>query len=405
MPDFVTVIGVDAPARMKRLLGEHGLCVGETEHTMRTLREALESVQGDLPDARIRVLYHGTAAWALFGVLTASGGVVEEDFVSWSLEEDAWSESKAKPATEVRVPLTVEADTLVDLLVDASDERGEPEARGRDLVLPPELGEHPKARRALAQVAARLKPKQVQVQLDIHGDFYEATLERGKGVTLVPLHAWLDDEDARRFVRSVLGTPAPGGFEPCQDGPVQVAPKRDPKQPLTTGSLKARVESSYDAAGDIARLDQAVRAPENAGAAFAPLRRNLYELLGECEPARALPVLLSGLDREEDEAVRGELYSILSKVDAEPAHRALARGFKVEPPGVLERLSQVLWRQRGAVEVLVREHLVPAWSSDRGYADRIVRLLRDEYVEVHPAWLPDAPEALRKALAPVLVRE
>jgi hypothetical protein len=83
----------------------------------------------------------------------------------------------------------------------------------------------------------------------------------------------------------------------------------------------------------------------------------------------------------------------------------MAHGFKVEPPGVLQRLSQVIWRQRGAVEVLVREHLVTAWSNDRAFAHRIVKLLRDEYIEVQPDWLPDAPEELRRALGPALARK
>jgi hypothetical protein len=423
MPDYVTILGCEAPAKVRPLLDQQGLTEGEDSHTERTLNEALESVMGDFPDARILVLYHSTADWALFGVLMACGGEIEEDVVAWSLEEDTWRKSKAKPAPEVRVPLTVEADTLLDVLVDASDERGVPRAKGRGLVLPPCLGEHPKARRALAQVAARLKPEQLQVQLEIDGHYYEVTLARDKGVTLAPLHAWLDDEDARRLARSVLGTPAPGGFEPCPDPkqPLQVPSKRDPKHPLTTGSLKLRLEAAIgatmverteggfsrwmDAPDAFEKLEPALRAPENAGARFAPLRKKIYELLLRCEPTKALPVLLSGLESEEDEEVRGEIYVSLSKMDDEAAHRAMARGFKVEPPGVLQRLSQVLWRQKGAVEVLVREHLAAAWSNDRGFANRIVKLLKDEYVEVQPSWIPHAPEELRRALGPVLARE
>ena len=421
MPDYVTILGCEAPAKVRPLLEEHGLSVGEDLHTGRTLNEALESVMGDFPDARILVLYHSTADWALFGVLMASGGALEEDVVAWSLEEGTLRPSEAKPAPEALIPLTVEADTLLDILVDATDERGEPRAQGRSLELPPSFGDHPKARRALAEVAARLKPQQFQLQVEIGGDYYEATLARDKGVTLTPLHAWLDDADARRFVRSILGTPAPGGFEPCPDAPRQALSTRDPKRPLTTGSLKARMDAAIgatlvevkdrtgtrwlDAPDAFEKLEPALRAPENAGPEFAPLRKKIYELLTPCEPAKVLPVLLSGLEHEQEEEVRGQLYNALSKVDDEAGHRAMAHGFKVEPPGVLQRLSQVIWRQRGAVEVLVREHLVTAWSNDRAFAHRIVKLLRDEYIEVQPDWLPDAPEELRRALGPALARK
>jgi hypothetical protein len=91
--------------------------------------------------------------------------------------------------------------------------------------------------------------------------------------------------------------------------------------------------------------------------------------------------------------------------DDPAVHRLLARGLVVEPPDVRERVAQVVWRQKGTVEVLVREHLVPSWEKDRAVADRIMKVLRDEYVEVDPAWLAGTPEELRKALGPLLARE
>jgi hypothetical protein len=419
MPQFVTIIGCEAPEEVRPRLREQGIEAGEDTHTVPTLEDAL-TVATDVLSARgVRVLYRDTSDWLRYGVFVVDGDLVHHE-VMWSLEEDALAEPEARPAAEVEVPLTVDADELLDLFEGAS-EGSEPQARGRTLVLPGDFVDSGKALHVLAQVAARLKPESIEALVELPRGHSVLTLERGKGATLTPLHPWLEDEEAQAFVRTVLGAPEPAAFQACPPKPAKARSQRDPSRPLTTGSLKARMDSALDVRmthsfqnglvkwagepGVFEQLEAAVRAPENAGASFAPLRATLYEQLLRCSEARAVPVLLSALEREDDAAARGQIYACLSKVEDAAAHRVLARGLAVEPPEVCERLAQVVWRQKGAVELLVREQLVPAWSADRALAHRIVKVLRDEYVEVHPAWLSGAPEELRKVLGPVLARE
>ncbi|MFY2560638.1 hypothetical protein ACN469_23750 [Corallococcus terminator] len=195
--------------------------------------------------------------------------------------------------------------------------------------LPERFVELPKARQVLAQVAAVLKPKQFQVVVDIAGHYFVATLERKKGVTLAPLYPWVEDGEARKLMRSAVGS-------------------------------------------------------------------SLYQVLFKCWPEETRPLLFSGLEAEQDDAARGQLYVCLSKVEDPAAYHALARGMTVEPPGVLESLSQVIWRQQTTIELLVREYLVPAWPEDRALAHHLVKVLRDEYVELPPAWAAEAPEELLK---------
>ncbi|QSQ26761.1 hypothetical protein JY651_18335 [Pyxidicoccus parkwayensis] len=416
--DYVIIRGCEAPEEVRPILQRHDITAGPELHEKKKVEQVLLDALEDFPDALICVVFQDTAWEFKHGVFLASDSGLDEAQVSWSLKEDELAAFEVPDAEKVKVPLSVDADSLLDLFDDTTEDAS---AEEHLLSLPERFFELPKARQVLAQVAAVLKPKQCQVLVDIAGHYFVATLERKKGVTLAPLYPWVEDGEARKRLRSAVGTPAPESFEPCpKKERARGGSKRDPQRPFTTGSLKARVDSVQDAPvmsraeyghrtfvdtpGAFEQLEAALRAPENAGPGFAQVRRALYQVLFKYWPEKTRPLLFSGLDAEQDDAVRGQLYACLSKVEEPAAYHALARGMKVEPPGVIERLSQVIWRQKATVELLVREYLVPAWPEDRALAERVVKMLREEYVEIPPAWVSEAPEELLKVLGSVLAK-
>ncbi|WP_404364913.1 hypothetical protein ACIHQR_32000 [Corallococcus coralloides] len=415
--DFVLIRGCEATEEVRPTLQRHGITAGPELHEKKKVEQVLLDALGDFPEALICVVFQDTFWEFKHGVFLAFDSGLDEAQVSWSLKEDELAGFEVPEGEAAQVPLSVDADSLLDLF----DCEEAVSAEEQLLSLPILFRELPTARQVLAQVAAVLKPKQFQVLVDIAGHYFVATLERKKGVTLAPLYPWVEDGEVRECMRSAVGTPAPETFEPCPKRErARGGSKRDPQRPFTTGSLRARLDSVQGASvmsraeyghrtfvetpESFAQLDAALRTPENAGPGFAPVRSALYQVLFTCWPEKARPLLFSGLEAEEDDAVRGRIYACLSKVEDPAAYHALARGMKVEPPGVLERLSQVIWRQKATVELLVREYLIPAWPEDRALADRLVKVLRDEYVEIPHAWVAEAPEELLKLLGPVLVK-
>ncbi|MCY1023544.1 hypothetical protein [Pyxidicoccus sp. MSG2] len=414
--DYVIIRGCEAPEEVRPTLQRHGITAGPELHEKEKVEQVLLDALEAFPEAPICVVFQDTFWEFKHGVFLASDSGLDEAQVSWSLKEDELAGFEVPEAEEARVPLSVDADSLLDLFDGTAEDAS---AEEHLLSLPERFFELPKARQVLAQVAAVLEPKQFQVLVDIAGHYFVATLERKKGVALAPLYPWVEDGEVRKLMRSAVGTPTPGTFEPCpKKERARGGSKRDTQRPFTTGSLKARMDSVRDATvmnraeyghrtfvgtpEAFEQLEAALRAPENAGPGFAPVRSALYQVLFKCWPEKTRPLLFSGLEAEQDDAVRGQLYACLSKVEDPAAYHALARGMKVEPPGVIERLSQVIWRQKATVELLVREYLVPSWPEDRALADRVVKVLRDEYVEIPPAWVSEAPEELRKVLGPVL---
>jgi hypothetical protein len=416
--DYVIIRGCQAPEEVRPTLQRHGITAGPELHEKEKVEQVLLDALEEFPEALICVVFQDTSWEFEHGVFLASDIGLDEVQVSWSLKEDELVGFEVPEGEQARVPLSVDADSLLDLFDGATEDAS---AEEHLLRLPERFFELLKARQVLAQVAAVLQPKQFQVLVDIAGHYFVAALERKKGVTLAPLYPWVEDGEVRKLMRSAVGTPAPGTFEPCpKKERARGGSKRDTQRPFTTGSLKARMDSVQDATvmsraeyghrtfvetpEAFEQLEAALRAPENAGPGFAPVRSALYPVLFKCWPEKTRPLLFSGLEAEQDDAVRGQLYACLSKVEDPAAHHALARGMKVEPPGVLERLSQVIWRQQATVELLVREYLVPAWPEERALADRLVKVLRDEYVEIPPAWVSEAPEELLKVLGPVLAK-
>jgi hypothetical protein len=421
--DYLIIRGCVTSDEVRPVLQKHRITeLGELLRK-EDVEQVLLKTLDDFPDAVTCVVCQDTSMRFKHYVFLAYDGRLDEEESSWSLKEDARDEFKLPELDESQVPLSVEADSLLDSFEEAAHEESEGAfAEGHLLKLPGRFSALPKVRPVLAQVAAVLEPKQFQVLVDIAGRYYVATLERKKGVTLAPLYPWVEHGEVRQLLRQAVGAPEPGGFEPCaKKVPAKGTSKRDPARPFTTGSLKARMDSLHyfhtmstlmetgystavEAPGAFEQLEAALRAPENAGPGFAEVRRELYKLLFKYWPERTRPLLFAGLEAEQDEAVRGQLYACLSKVEDPAAYQALARGMKVEPPGVVERLAQVVWRQQPVLELLIREYLVPAWPGDRALADRIVKVLRDEYVEVPAAWVSGAPEELLKALGPVLAK-
>ncbi|MFY1832173.1 hypothetical protein ACN47A_40105 [Myxococcus fulvus] len=412
------LLGYTASEEVRRALMGLGLTVGSDLHRKQEVEDVLLNGLDDFPEACVCLVFQDTF-WAFcHGVFLLTEDGLDEARISWSLQADERVGFEVPHGDAARIPLATDADSLLDLF-----ERAEPASGDAHLLrLPWRFSEPTKARGVLARVAAVLEPERFQVVVDLAGHYFVATLERKKGVTLAPLYPWVDDDEVRALMREAVGTPAPESFEPCPEAPARIpgASKRDAQRPFTTGSLKARLDSVRDStlsrnvlmglpkdletSDGFSQLEAALKAPENAGARFSPLRSSLYQMLFMGWREQTLPLLLAGLETEPDEAVRGQLYACLSKVEDPAAYRALARGLKVEPPGVRERLAGVIWRQKGTVELLVREYLIPAWTEDRALADRIVKVLRDEYVEVPPAWVADAPEALRKVLESLLVK-
>ncbi|MCP3097901.1 hypothetical protein LZ198_03315 [Myxococcus sp. K15C18031901] len=418
--------GLEAPEEVRATLERHGFSVGPESVNKEELEDALlDDTLDDCPEGAICVVFQDTSWTFKHKVFLLLDGHLEEAEISWSLSEEELVGFEVPHGEEARVPLSIDADGLLDLF--ESDE--DASAEERLLTLPECFSSLPKARQVLAQVAAVLAPEQFKVIVDIAGHYFLATLERKKGVALAPLYPWVGDGDGewveggevREHLRAAVGTPPPATFEPCPKvARAQSGSKRDLQRPFTTGSLKARLGSVWAAAvmnrteygnrtfvetpGAFEQLEAALRGPENAGAGFASVRDSLYEELFHRWPEKTRPLLFAGLETEQDDAVRGRIYACLSKVEDPVAYRAMARGMKVEPPGVVEHLAPVIWRQRAAVELLVREYLVPAWPEDRALADRIVKVLREEYVEVSPDWVSGAPEQLLKALGPLLAK-
>lgn len=416
--DYVKIRGCEASEEVRPTLQRHGITAGPDLHEKEKVEQVLLAALDDFPEALICVVFQDTFLEFEHGVFLASDDGLDEAEVCWSLKEDERVGFSVPEGEEAQVPLSVGADSLLDLFDGTTKDAS---AEEHLLRLPERFFELPEALRMLAHIAAVLEPDRFQVLVDIAGHYYVATLERKKGVVLAPLYPWVEDGEVRKLMRSAVGTPASETFEPC---PKKVrtrgGSKRDPQQPFTTGSLKARMDSVQDAPVMVRaaygsktfvdtpeafeQLVAALRAPENGGPRFAPVRSALYQVLFNHWPEKTRPLLFSGLEAEQDDAVRGRLYACLSRVEDPAAYHALARGMKVEPPGVLERLSQVIWRQTATVELLVREYLVPAWPEDRALADRLVKVLRDEYVEIPPAWVSEAPEELLKVLGPVLAK-
>lgn len=145
-------------------------------------------------------------------------------------------------------------------------------------------------------------------------------------------------------------------------------------------------------------LTDAVRAEANRGPEFASVRRTLHEHIATFGTIEAEHTLISLLDLENDPATRFDLYRLIAKRPGKNPGRVLLQAFRDEVT-LRPRLGALLWKQSDALESLVREELVPSWSSRPDYAQEIVNLLRREFISVPASWLDGAPAELRSALA------
>ena len=86
-----------------------------------------------------------------------------------------------------------------------------------------------------------------------------------------------------------------------------------------------------------------------------------------------------------------------------PTHaRTRGRRASSHPRDVLRK---VLWRSLPALEILVREELVPTWKAEgrsSKWCKRILRLLKEEMLPVPRSWVADAPADLVAALPKVV---
>jgi hypothetical protein len=388
MPDFLYFVGVSADlsgvrnATVRKKVAKMLPTPEDTEFTWGTLTELLEEALALAPAMRADIVYG--AFDALYTLVRVHDGRIDELSVRPSLSKARYTPVDPSLDRVPRVEVEGDADALADALG--------PEAEGimADeglLHLPAGWRDVPTMGRALTLVAGAMRKPREAFLFRAGDNHYVAELERGVGVRLRPTWPWVEDgtkEDRAAFARVL----PPSEHPPFPWGELQPAQRFTSKnarvagKPFTSGAARSRLGAITDA--DLARntrplpveaLLEALASPENAGPAFAEVRRKLYSVVSHVERADVL------------QAVR----------------EALRVGLRDEPEDVATFVGDILWRQKPLLERLVREDLLPAWSQRPDYARRIVHAAREAYLEIPESWLPDAPPQLQRALAGLLV--
>ncbi len=428
MPYFVNIVGIRAsrvvPADALDGLAPPMPAVGDDEHTVSTIREALSAAAARVSGLNVDVVYDGDADWIDIGWVGLAGGSVRNEAVRLSRAADRFSEVPSLPAPEEALELDTDADGFIDALERISV-WGEPDEDDRFLTLPFGYDGLDATLGVLARIANHVEQTSTRI-VRIDGRHYELTLDRESGATLHPLHPWLDDASLRAWARSVLPEPGEAKSKKARARAGERFAPLDPARPLTTGSARRRLDAISDlvrpeivrevdgiritswskdpAPGAFDALCDALRDPSNAGEAMAEVRRALYAGLTDAadSPAVAAEVLEAALHTE-TEALRAHLYELLSRLDAPIAHRALAFGFRHDSDIPVRTIRAVIWRSPNAVADLVTHELVPAWSTegaDSRFCKRVLSMLESEHIPVAPEWLRGAPPELVRALTP-----
>lgn len=424
MPDFVRIVAVRVTGEEPPALAELRPPfpeVGDDAHTVSTIREVLVGAAALAPQLAVDVLYDGTADWLDRGCLSLADGMVRFAALRLSREADRFVPPDAVPAPEEPIELDTDADRFVDALEKVGT-WGDPEDDDGFLTLPFAYDDPSEALAVLARVAAHAELAATRVIM-IDDRPYLLTLDRERGASVEPLHVWLEDPALRAWAATEL--PPPGApAKKKSRGARATFPPADPERPYTTGSARRRLDaisellrpevvrevdgcritswSDTPKPGAFGHVVAALRDPANADETMADVRCALYRGVSASagSPEQAADLLEAALHTE-TEAMRVELYDLLSYLDVPKAHRALAFGFHHDSDAPARKIRAVIWRLPGAVRELVRSELLPAWRAEGPSAKlsrRVLSLLRDEVIPVEPEWLADAPVDLVAAI-------
>lgn len=425
MPDFVRVIGVRcSDRRVWDAQVPPFPEVGEDDHTVGTLVEALKVAAERVPALDVDVLYEGSSEWFEVGHVGLRAGALVREGVTLSRE----AERAVTPDFEFAPDDVIELDTLADSFLDeltAAALHGDPDADENALTLPFAFRDLAPTLDALAKVARHVEMTSTVIVV-IDDVPYVARLSVEDGASLEPLFVWTDEPELRAWIRSLLPPPGKVATQRLVTAKRRHVPV-DRARPLVTGSAAHRLRTISDLAhpeivreaggmritswsdtavpGAYERFVEAVQAPENRGPDFDEVRQALYAAIAGAAPsADAAAAVLEGALHVDSEALRAELYDLLSNLDAEVAHRALVFGFKHDSDMPQRRIRSVIWRSTPAVEMLVSDELVPAWIAEgpgSQFARRVLKLIQNEHLHVQDEWLAAAPDDLRAAVATV----
>jgi hypothetical protein len=383
MPDFLWIYGVaadlsgvDNPKVRKRV---EALLPSEddTEHTWRTLSKQLEKALALAPALRLDFACESPGEF--LSLVRVREGRIDDLSVVASLSRTSYV-----PVDVPEYPPRVEVECDADLLADAiaPDAEGVRADEGL-LLLPVGWKDVAAMSRTLVRVAGAMRQQREAYLLRAGAHRYVAELTRSEGVRLRPTWYWVEEgtkEDLATFARVMQLPEHPdfpwGELQPAQPPPPEV--RKVAGRPFSSGAARSRLSAITDV--HLARKDrplpveallQALADPENAGPAFAEVRR--------------------------------KLYSVVSEEDRDDVRDALRAGLRDEPEEVATFIGEILWRQKPLLERLVREELLAAWTERPEYAKRLVHAAREAYLEVPESWVREGPAPLRRALAGLIV--
>ena len=397
MPSFISVFAIDPPTA--------AVDGGDGDHTVETLWNQIEEQCADWSET-VRVVYG--IEWEeepTVGALIVTDGEIAQELSVLSLDPDEVVAPGALP--NAGFELTCDASDFADAIAEATPDEDPGADEGSCLGIPYRWQSSDKLLMLMRMIAPHIKAEEETTLVTIDGALARLTVNRSDGVTLEPVFYWFEDERVRQLANRsefVLARQTGGPLEAAAAAVLSdsLLETNDPlgpklvklpkgKTPLTSGSQQARISKADDASVED-RL-AALEAPDNQGPRFDELRGELYRsFVGE---KWALKLLVRRLPVESIEA-RTTIYSLLTAIDADLAASTLADAFENDSPNA-SFIASVVWRQRGAVDLLV-SRMARAWDSDPKLAGRILAMLRSEYISVHPAQLEGAPKALVAAL-------
>lgn len=432
MPEYIEILSVepsfdDLPVAVRGTIKEAARSYpevtypecGDDDHTQESLSEGVHALAGICPELSVLVVVR-ESDWAAFSCLRVGSGNVDWEPVDFSTNADHYQGTDAAPAPEVAVTVDVPADAFADLL-DAACEESMWEYD--EFTLRFEYNSAKSMLEVLRVVAGHLVESCEPFLAEADGAFYECTIDRETGVTARPLWPWLDDPQLRGHARDAIGVPAGAALHRAPTRLVDEPSVSEPTSPLTTGSLKARRAAAYAVAGEAReaqarrgrraargpltssehwqQLADAIVAPENLQGRCEALRGDLYALLCEFDVPGQAAFVLEYLPQE-PVSVRKRAYPGIAKLRIKGLDGLLARTFCTGEESEVHAIGRVIWRSDPAVEILVREHLVPASLDAPELERRILYLLNEECIQIPLAWIAGAAPELENKLGPLL---
>lgn len=426
MPDFLRIASVtpdlaSLPNTIQSALEHTYPDPSDDLLTWDDLQERVLEIAKAHPRIDLRVLYEARIDWFdLLAIGSRDGKIWYESF-TLSTAEDEGVEPSAEFAPEVTIALDTSGDRLVDIVQRYAGEYDACTANGETLRLPMR---YDAPLDALAIVAGHLANESERFIVMFEDAYYLAELRRGNDVTLRGLHVWHSDPTLRREGREAMATPRSGTFTQKASRAPEIT-EWDPKRPLTTGSASKREQAALEMMPMFTRhengwgidpfvkptdpalmatLIEAVRAPENAGPVFASVRTRLYGYIADFKAIEAGRALIALLDQETESEMRLALYELIARRRGKNPGRVLVRAYR-EEKGIQRKLGEMLWKHEAAIEILVREELVPKWKSEPEYAKQILKLLERELIPVPAAWIAGADRELVSALGSLVRSE